>query len=160
MAQVKYSKAVVKRAIRHQVRKALGTLYWIALALLGASFVFGVFSGRHDWFFGLTGTILVQACLVPLIAIRMRTNASLARLIALGEEGVSIDMNSGRFRAISSLGSIDLPLSRITTVTCSPDYWLLKSGRSTMMMLPTADIPWPTVDGWLSELRKAGAKVE
>ena len=160
MAQVKYSKQLVKRAIRHQVRKALGSLYWIALVLLGASFLFGALRGQHDWFFGLTGTILVQACLVPLIAIRMKTNSSMARLIALGEEGVSIDMNSGRFRAISVLGSIDLPLSRITTVTCSPDYWLLKSGRSTMMMLPTTDIPRQIADGWLDELRRAGARLE
>ena len=139
---------------------AMGTFYWIALILLSVSVVFGVRLGKYDWFLGMTGTALVLACLVPLLAIRNRASASIARLRALGEAGVSIDMASGRLLVASVLGNMDLPLNRITTVTCTPDYWLLKSGRSTMMMLPTTDIPRQIADGWLDELRRAGARLE
>ena len=160
MAQVKYSKHIVKRAIRHQVRKALGPPYWMMIALLAGAGIVAMLSGRHVWLACLIGSFFLQACLLPLVVIRLRSSTSIARLLALGSEDVAIDMTSGRLRAISALGSVDLPLSRITSVTCSPDYWLLQSGRSTMMMLPTADVPWPTVDGWLNELRQAGATVE
>lgn len=159
MAHVKYSRALIKRAVRHQVIKALGGRYWIFLALLAATGAITLFSGQNEGLGSIVGVLLLQACLVPLVVTHLRAKSAISRHSTLGTHGVAIDMHSGRLRAHSALGSVDLPLNRITSVTCSEDYWLLHSGRSTMMLLPTADVPWPTADGWLNELRQAGARV-
>lgn len=159
MAHVKYTKALIKRAVRHQVSKMLGDRYWIFIALLAAIGVMTLLSGQNVWLTYVIGALLLQMCLVPLVVMHLRAKSTIARLWTLGPHGVAIDMHSGRFRANSALGSVDLPLSRITSVTCAEDYWLLHSGRSTMMLLPTADVPWSTADGWLNELRQAGARV-
>lgn len=158
MAHVTYSKALIERAVRHQVRKTLGARYWISIALLFAAGVMTLLSGQNVWLACVIGSLLLQAFLLPLLAIHLR-RVSLAHLWTLGTHDVAIDIQSGRFRAHSSSSSVDLPLSKITAVTCSEDYWLLHSGRSTTVLLPTADVPWPTTDSWLNELRQAGAKV-
>ncbi len=159
MAQVKYSEALVQRAVRQQVRKMLAPTYGIVIATLFGTGIFATLSGSPVWFAYVAGFFFLQACFLPLVTMQLRSKFSFAGLVALKGECVAIDMTAGRFRANSALASIDLPLNRITTVVCSPDYWLLKSGRRTMMLLPTLDVPWPTVDGWLNELRQAGATV-
>ncbi|MEP6882118.1 MAG: hypothetical protein ABI866_09000 [Dokdonella sp.] len=159
MAHVKYSKALMERATRHQIRKTLGARYWISILLLVAAGVVTLASGQNIWLAYVIGAILLQACFIPLLAMRLRASWSLVRLWSLGMHEVAVDMQSGRFRAHSALGSMDLPLNRITSVTCAEDYWLLHSGRSTTLLLPTAEVPWPTTDSWLNELRQAGAKV-
>ncbi|MEO8012144.1 MAG: hypothetical protein ABI650_10905 [Dokdonella sp.] len=159
MAHVKYSKALIKRAVRHQVSKALGGRYWLVITLLAGFGCMAFLSGGHVWLGYVAGALLLQAFVLPLVVMHVRTKSAIARLWTLGSHGLAIDMHCGRFRAHSAMGSVDLPLSRITAVTCSEDYWLLHSGRSTMMLLPTADVPWPTADGWLNELRQAGVRV-
>jgi membrane protein YdbS with pleckstrin-like domain len=159
MAHVKYSKALMQRAARHQLRKTLGARYWISIMLLVAAGAVTWVSGQNIWLVYVIGSILLQAFLVPLLALRLRAKDSLVRIWSFGTSEAAIDIQSGRFRAHSAFGSVDLPLSRITSVTCTEDYWLLHSGRSTTMVLPTAEVPWPTTDSWLNELRQAGAKV-
>jgi hypothetical protein len=160
MSQVHYTEVVIRRASRHQVLSALGLGYWLAIGLLGCSFLTGLYLARYDWFLGMIGTVLAQACLIPFLAARMRTRHSLARLVELDDGNVSIDIIAGRLRAISCLGSFDLPLSRIRSVTCQQDFWLLNSQAGVLMSIPTHGLEWSTLQAWQDELRRAGAKVK
>lgn len=160
MAQIRYTETVIRRAARQQIQGALGPWYWVALSLVGAFVFTGLARGWNNWLFGVLAAVAAQSVLIPLLAVRMRTRASLARLRALDDGRVSLDMTAGRFRLISRLGSIDLPLNRISRVTCRDDYWILKSGRSVLMMVPTEGVEWGTTQGWLEELRRSGAQLE
>jgi hypothetical protein len=160
MSQVRYTEAFVRRTSRHQVLKVLGLAYWLAAGLLGCSLLVGLYLARNDWFMGLIGTILVQACLIPFLAVRSRTRQSLARLHELDDGKISVDITRGRLRTISSLGISDIPLSRVTAVSCHEDFWLLDSSAGLLMAVPVKELEWATLQGWRDELRLAGAKVK
>jgi hypothetical protein len=160
MSQVHYTEAFIRRATRHQVLSALGVAYWLATGLLSCSFLIGLYLARHDWFMGLTGAVLAQACLFPFLALRMRTRRSRTRLLELQDGKVSVDIHAGRLRTISRLGSSDIPLTRIRSVTCHEDFWLLNSAAGVLMAIPTDGLEWVTLQGWQDELRRSGATMK
>lgn len=159
MSKVRFTEVVVRRAARHQVLERLGWTYWFGVGLLGSAFLIAVGNGQFPIFFLLSGALLALACLAPLLAIKMRTAASLERMLELDDGAVSIDIHAGRFRAISPLGSFDIPLNRITEVSCHDDFWLLKSTAGLLLSVPIEELQWATQQGWLEELRHSGAKV-
>jgi hypothetical protein len=159
MREIQYTEALVRSAVRRAILRILGPLYFVAMLLLAVSVSIGLIGGDRGWFIGVTGTILVLGSLVPVVAIRAHTRAALLRLFKLEDGKATVDLSGGRLRLLSPLGSVDLPLSRVTNVWCYPDYWVLLSRRSILMTLPTAELPSSVADEWLAELRGAGAKV-
>ena len=159
MSQVRYSETLVRRATRDHVWRSLGAGFWLALVLFGVAVLIGFPRASHGWLLGLAGTLLALACLIALFAARTRRRVSLARMLEFDDGRVSLDMTAGRFRATCSLGSFDLPLGWITSVSRHADYWLLDCGQRTQMVVPTAGLDWVTLEGWLEELRRSGARV-
>jgi hypothetical protein len=160
MSQVHYTEAVMRRATRHQVLRSLGFSYWLAIGLLGCSFLIGLYLAKSDWFMGFIGTVLVQACLIPLLVVRTRNQQARERLVELDDGKASVDITAGRLRTISRLGSSDIPLSRIASVSCHDDFWLLNSRTGLLMAIPVKGLEWTTLQGWQDELRLVGAKVK
>lgn len=159
MQDIYYTEQSVRLAIRRAIPRLLGRWYFAALLLLAVSIGLGLYRGDYGWFQGAISTVLFFGILVPLAAIRTHTRAALARLRGL-ENGVAwVEISEGRLRGSSQLGTVDIPLSRVTKVWCYPEYWTLLSGRSILLSIPTQGLPAAVTEAWLDELRAAGANL-
>lgn len=159
MSRVKFTADIVRSAVRHQVLERLGWTYWTGVGLLGCTFTVATISDPLPGFAFSAGTLLALACLAPLLEIGVRTRAALSRLLELDDGRMSIDIHAGRLRANSPFGHFDIPLNRITEVSCHDDFWLLKSTTGVLVSVPVVDLEWTTQQFWLEELRLFGAKV-
>ncbi len=160
MHEVLYTEPLIRRAIQRSIIRLLGRLYFIAMGLLGVSLLLSAVQNHAGWFVGVTGTALFCGLLVPVVAIRAHTRAAMSRLVQMENGAASVGIDEERLRLASALGSIDIPLSRVTAVWRYPDCWVLLAGRSILMTLPTETIPEATRDQWLRQLEDAGAIID
>jgi hypothetical protein len=157
---IRYTEPLVRKAIQRAIVRLLGPLFFIAMGLLAISVILAAVQESHGWFVGVVATALTVGTLVPIVAIRTHTKAAISRLVQLDDGAASIDIGEERLRLSSKLGSIDVPLARVTTVWTYDDCWVLLAGRSILMTLPTAGIPQSALDAWHADLDAAGAKFE
>jgi hypothetical protein len=157
---VRYTEPLVRKAIQRTIVRLLGPLYFIAMGLLAVSMILAAVQESHGWFVGVVATALTLGTLVPVVAIRTHTKAAISRLVQLDDGAASIDIGEERLRLSSKLGSIDLPLARVTTVWEYEDCWVLLAGRSILMTLPIEGVPQSTLDAWRAGLEASGAKFE
>lgn len=159
MHEIIYTEVMIRRAARHTILRTLGPLYLIALLALSSSIGFGILRGSHDWFIGVTATLLAFAILVPLLVWRQHTKASLRRLHELDHGKLSIDILAGRLHLSSALGSTDMPLTRITKVQRFPGYWVFISDKTVLMTLPITALSAEVRQRWLAEFQAVGTQV-
>jgi hypothetical protein len=159
MQSISFTEPVVRSAARRGVLRMLGPLFFVAIGLMGAWVAFEVVQGDLDWSFGVAVTVLVLALIVPVAAIRAHTRFAVEKFRALDEGAASIDLSDGRLRAVSKIGSLDLPLSTVKKVWRYPDYWILVGSRSILMTVPLRGLTPDVTSAWEAELKIAGAKL-
>jgi len=160
MYEIHYTEPLVRRAIQRSIVRLLGRLYFIAMGLLGVSILLAAIQNHRGWFVGITCTALMVGLLVPIVAIRAHLRAAMSRLMQMENGAASVGIGEGRLQLVSALGSIDIPLARVTSVWRYPDCWVLIAGRSILMTLPTENLPDGIRQDWLRQLEDAGAMID
>jgi hypothetical protein len=128
----------------------LAAAIWVLLRL---------YLGDRTWLLGAMAAVVAAGSLMPILAIRNHTKASMAKLLQLEDNKALVDISGGWLRVSSKLGRLEVPLDRISRIWCYPDSWLLLSDRSILMTLPLEGVPPHTVQAWTEEFRAAGARV-
>src|SRR5579862_4383813 len=159
MQEVHYTESVVRDAARRGILRSIGPLYIAALRFVAEAVLFGVVRGNYDWSIGAFATVLVVGIIVPVVGIRAHTRAALEKFRGLDAGKASLDFSGGRLQIASALGTLDMPLARISKVWRYPEYWILLSGGSIVMTIPLHGVPSSVADAWTHELQTAGITV-
>ena len=139
--------------------RRLGPLFFGALAFVAVSLIVAPQAGERTWWVGVMGTILCLGVLIPAASFLAHTRAALSRFMQLEDGKATIELGNGRLMVASKLGSLELPLTRVTMVWCYPEFWVLLQGRAILMTIPTGALQEPMKQAWLENLRAAGTRV-
>ena len=159
MQEIQYTEALIRRWTLYSMVRSLGPLYLIAMLLLSSSLSLSIMRGSYDGFFGATATVLAFGVLVPLGVLRKHVQAALGRLRELDNGKLSIDILAARLHLTSAMGNTDIPLARVTQLKRYPSFWVLMTGKASLMTLPITDIPIAVQQRWLLEFQAAGTKI-
>lgn len=159
MQEIQYTEALIRSWTRYSMYRNVGPLYLVAMLLLSSSIGFGIVRGNHDWFFGVIATVFALGILVPLGVLRQHNQAALRRLRELEDGKLSIDILAGRLHLASALGNTDMPLVRVTQIKRFPAFWILLTGKASLMTLPITAIPIAVQQRWLLEFQAVGTKI-
>ena len=159
MQEIQYTEVLIRRWTRYSMARSLGPLYLIAMLLLASSIGFSIVRGSHDWFFGATATVFALGTVVPLGVLRRHVQAALGRLHELDNGKLSIDILAARLHMTSAMGNTDIPLARVTQLKRYPSFWVLMTGKTSLMTLPITTIPIAVQQRWLLEFQAVGTKI-
>lgn len=159
MRAISFTEPLVRNAARRGVLRMLGSLFYVAVALLAVSVAFSVIHGDRGWFFGVCATVLGLGLIVPIAAIRAHTRVAVEKFRALEGGAASIDLSDGRLRVASKVGSLDMPLSTVKKVWRYPDYWIFVASLGILMTVPLNGLTPDVTSAWEAELKNAGARL-
>jgi len=159
MHTVQYSETLIRRAVTRAIVRLLGPLFFVAIAIVTAATVFEVAQGDRGWLVGVGGTVVFLGILIPIAAIRSHVKVALEKLSGMEHGRGQVELSGGQLHLASRLGTMSLPLERVTSIWRYPEYWVLLSGRSILMTLPLEGLSGEILTEWLAQFRSAGATV-
>jgi hypothetical protein len=154
-----FSEALVRSAVWAFWRRVTGWKYWLAIALLLGSFIYGLWSGDRSWFVGASGTILALGIAFAIAIYAIHFRGSIARLRRMKSPEATFEVGEDRFRITSDVGSSELSWKTVTEVWQFPEFWLLFFSPAHFITLPLADLDNDARELILSRAKSHGAKI-
>lgn len=157
--KLRYSEALVRRAIRAYWARHVG-LFFPAVALALTAYVAYRFTtGDRSWVVGAMATTVVLSFVMMAATYIVHLRRSLERLRRMGAPEATLELGEERFRITSGSGASEIEWSLIRQVWRSEDVWILFFSASEFMLLPTAQLPADAREFILTKARSAGAKI-
>ena len=130
----------MKRAVRCFVfrafRRQLGSLFFIAMAILMGCLFFLIAHQDRSWAVGFViATILFVTVFFVAIYVAHYRN-TLGRFRQMQNPEARLTLGEEQFTLTSDLGSATMPWSAITEIWQYPDFWLLLFSKSQFSVLP------------------------
>jgi hypothetical protein len=146
MAEVRlcYTEPLLKRAVRcfvfRAIRRQLGPLFYIAVAILIGCLFFLIAHHDRSWAVGfIMATILFVAVFFVTIYLAHYRN-TVGRFHQMQNPEATLSLGEEQFTVTSELGSATMPWSAITEIWQYPDFWLLLFSKSQFSVLPIKGI--------------------
>ena len=154
-----YTESLVRRAVLRFSIRSIGWAYPVALLLLLTSLTFALVRGNRSWTFGLFGSVLGFAILIPLVLYRNQLAAALFRFRSLEGKPVGFGGGKDSFSLQSPAGSVELPWRAILEVWWYEDFWLLVFSKGQFMTFPIEGVPPEDQELLLGRVMAHGAKI-
>jgi len=154
-----FSEPLIRRAVWAFWRRVTGWRFFVAIALLLASFIYSVCSGDRSWWVGVTATILIFAAAFTVALYAVHYRSSITRFRRMRSPEAVFEVSDARFRVTSDFGSSEMPWSAIIEVWRFPGFWLLFLTRAQFITLPLADLDSEARELILNHASSHGAKV-
>jgi hypothetical protein len=156
---LRFTPALVRRAVNRYWARTLGRMYPVALLGLGVGLGALIWQGDRSWYVGILGTVLVLAAVfaVALYVVHARRAFGVFRRLADGR--VTLRLGPEGFGVESAAGRSDLPWSAVTEIWRYDDLWLLVFSKAVYVTLPIGEIDGEGRRFFAGQVERAGGKI-
>lgn len=133
---IKYTKALVRRALNRYLLRRLGTKFFVAITATLSVLVYAYFADAWNWLLSVIAAIQVIVFAFLGFVYFGRLRAAEGFFDKGGEPVVTFQFEDNRVRTESDLGSADLKWQVFDEILKFPDLWLLVYAKSGYMTLP------------------------
>lgn len=158
---VHYTEALVGAAVRAFVwRRAIVGFGWsglIALVLFAVGAAADINYGDRGWVLGVFLAVPVFLLIMLLTVWIAHYRNSLGKLRAMKTPQAQWALADETWMVAADTGSATMPWSAITDIWMLPGFWMLFTGISQFVTLPTADVPQAALDFIHQKTRKSRA---
>ncbi|MBL8692817.1 MAG: YcxB family protein [Planctomycetes bacterium] len=140
-------------------RRAVGTGYFVACALIGCALAYLLWSGDQSWISGALGAFLLFALGAAFLVYFIHLRGSLARFKAMGAPIATVVLEDASITMSSGLTTTSLPWSRVTEVWRFESFWLMFFSKAQFVILPIGTVPADAQEFIISKVSATGGKV-
>ena len=156
---LRYSEALLRRAVRAFWWRTTGWTYVAAFALLSCASSYLVWKGDRSWLVGVLGAVLVLAITFAVALYIIHYRGTIGRLRRMRTPEATIEIGEEKFRISSDVGTSELAWTAVTEVWSFPEFLLVFLSKAQFITLPTKDLGAHACELILSKAMANGAKV-
>jgi hypothetical protein len=156
---LRYTEALLRRAVRAFWWRTIGWTYVAAAVALLCVFSYQLRMGDRSWWVGVLGTVLGLAVTFGVALYTVHYRGTMGRLRRMRTPEATIELGEERFRVSSELGTAEVAWAAVTEVWSFPEFLLVFLSKAQFIALPTTDLGVNAREVILGRVRASGAKV-